>query len=118
MPVGDDAAAEFVSGQLLPDVVGMPRKQRVGSVSQVGRETGAGLDGGVQIVCRSVGVTDGGHDARFRQALDEGNGPLLLRRQRHQEDSAFGGFLHPEEFVPRGKPDMLQGVGSPGTVQR
>ncbi len=118
MPVGNDAAVEFVSGQLLPDVVGMPRKQRVGSVSQVGRETGAGRDGGVQIVGRSVGVTDGGHDACFRQALDEGDGPVQLGRQRHQQDFAFGGFLHPEEFVPRGQPDMSQRVGSPGSVQR
>jgi len=74
----------------------------------MGRQSGTGIDGGLQGVAVEVGVAHGDRHPRGDAFFGEGDGTLFFRGDRHQPDPSAGRFLEALEFIPVGRADVLE----------
>src|ERR1041384_6713168 len=116
MPISNDAGVQFIVGQLLPDVVGMPTDLAVRSVAQVGGHARAGPHGLSDGFWFCGCVSEGDHDAAARQPFDEGQRAIAFWGEGAEFDAAFGRFLKPLKLVPVGIAYVFERMRAPWSV--
>ena len=112
--VEDEAGAQAVFGQLVPDVVGVAPDDGVRPVAQVRGPARPGVDGGPDLVTRGGGVADRdedpiGHDARMYGMAASYSGERVTIRTRppaascqRRYSSMSGGRMCRNGCAPRG----------------
>ena len=70
VPVDNEARRQLVLGQLLPEVVGMAGKHRVGAIAQMGGERRSGANRVLDLLARRPRVADAGDHAFPRELFD------------------------------------------------
>jgi len=116
VPVSNHSRGEPVVGHLRPEVVLVPRQQRVRPVAQVGAHRRAGVDRLIDLADRGGRVADrSDHSAGHHFADERGRSGMLGRKGQHA-DSSPGRLLQPAEFIPVRRVAVHVGVRAPGAI--
>src|SRR5438132_1251926 len=105
--VANQARPQFIRGELLPDVVIMPRQQRVRTIAQVRAEPRAGTDSIANARSSGSGVSQSHDHAAAHQFCNERDRSLKLGGQGDEADAPARGLLQPLELIPVGFAYML-----------
>src|SRR5947208_2287421 len=105
--VANDTCPKLVRGQLVPDVVIVPRQHGMRAVAQMGAQACPCGDGLANACPAGRGVSQCDDNSRSNELFDESQSPVGFGRQGDQTNETSGGLLQAAKLVPVRRPDVM-----------
>src|SRR5580658_7232537 len=102
--VDNETCRQAILGELLPNVVRMPRQHGMRAVSDMRGERRSGAHRVLDLLTRRPGVADAGHHSFTRQLLDVMRSFGPFRRESHKAHMTARGVLPAQELFVIGRP--------------